>query len=75
MPPQRAINFKIELQPGTAPIAKALYKMTPIELAKLKIRFQDLQDKGFIQPSSSPWGCPAWFVSKKDKDLFLCVDY
>jgi hypothetical protein len=49
--------------------------MSPIELAELKIQFQDLQDKGFIHPSSSPWGCPALFVSKKDKDLRLCVDY
>jgi hypothetical protein len=49
--------------------------MSPIELAELKIQLQDLLDKGFIHPSSSPWGCPALFVSKKDKDLCLCVDY
>jgi hypothetical protein len=55
MPPERAIEFKIELQPGTAPIAKALYKMSPIELAELKIQLQDLLDKCFICPSSSPW--------------------
>jgi hypothetical protein len=75
MAPKRAIEFKIELQLGTTPIAKTLYRMTPIELAELKILLQDLQDKGFIHPSSSPWGCPALFVSKKDKDLHLCVDY
>jgi hypothetical protein len=75
MPPEGAIEFKIELQLGTAPIAKAPYRMTPVEFAELKIQFQDPQDKGFIQPSSSPWGCPALFVSKKDKDLRLCVDY
>jgi hypothetical protein len=75
MPPERAIEFKIELQPGTAPIAKSLYLMTPMELAKLKIQLQDLLDKGYIHPSSSPWGCLVLFVSKKDKDLHLCVDY
>jgi hypothetical protein len=59
MPPERAIEFKIELQSGIAPIAKASYKMSLIELAKLKIQLQDLQDKCFICPSSSPWGFPA----------------
>jgi hypothetical protein len=44
-------------------------------LAELKIQLKDLLDKGFIHPNSSPWGCPALFVSKKDKDLHLCVDY
>jgi hypothetical protein len=75
MPPERTIEFKIELQPGTAPIAKALYKMSPIELAKLKIQLQDLLDKGFIRQSTSPWSCLDFFMSKKDKDLHLCVDY
>jgi hypothetical protein len=75
MPPERAIEFKIELQPGTTPISKAPYKMSREELAELKIQLKDLLDKGFICPSSSPWGCPALFVSKKDKGLRLCVDY
>jgi hypothetical protein len=75
MPPERAIEFKVELQAGTTPIAKALYKMLPIELAELKIQLQDLLDKCFIHPSSSPWGCPTLFISKKDKDLRLYVDY
>jgi hypothetical protein len=75
MPTERAIEFKIKLQPGIAPIAKAPYKMSPIELVELKIQLQNLLDKGFIHPSSSPWGCAALFVSKKDKDLRLCVDY
>jgi hypothetical protein len=75
MPPGRAIEFKIELQPGTAPISKAPYKMSREELAELKIQLKDLLDKSFIRPSSSPWGCPALFVSKKDKGLRLCVDY
>jgi hypothetical protein len=75
MPPERAIEFKIELQPGTAPISKAPYKMSRKELAELKIQLKNLLDKCFIHPSSSPWGCPALFVSKKDKGLRLCVDY
>jgi hypothetical protein len=75
MPPERAIEFKIELHPGTTPIAKAPYRKMPIELAELKIQLQDLQGKGFIHPSSSPWGCLTLFVSKKDTDLCLCVDY
>jgi hypothetical protein len=75
MPPERAIEFNIELQLGTTLIAKALYKMLLVELAELKIQLQDLQDKGSIHPSSSSWGCSALFVSKKDKDLCLCVDH
>jgi hypothetical protein len=75
MPPKRAIEFNIDLQPGTAPIAKTLYKMLPVELADLKIQRQDLLDKGFIHPSSSPWGCLALFIPKKDKERHLCVDY
>jgi hypothetical protein len=75
MPPERAIEFKIELQPGTTPISKAPYKMSREELAELKTQLKDLLDKCFILPSSSHWGCPALFVSKKDKGLRLCVDY
>jgi hypothetical protein len=75
MPPERAIEFKIELQRGTAPIVKAPYRMMLVELAELKIQLKSLLDKGYIHPCSSPWGCPALFVSKKDKKLHLCVDY
>jgi hypothetical protein len=75
MPPERAIEFKTELQPGTAPIAKAPYKMSPVEMKELKIQLQGLLDKGYICPSTSPWGCSALFVEKKDKELHLCVDY
>jgi hypothetical protein len=75
MPPKRVIEFKIELQPGTAPIAKAPYKMSPVELKELKIQLQGLLDKGYIRPSISPWGCSVLFVEKKDKELRLCVDY
>jgi hypothetical protein len=75
MLPERVIEFKIELQPGTAPITKALYKMSPVEMKELKIQLQGLLDKGYIYPSTSPWGCLALFVEKKDKELHLCVDY
>jgi hypothetical protein len=75
MPPERVIEFKIELQPSTAPIAKAPYKMSPMEIKEFKIQLQGLLDKGYIYPSTSPWGCSALFMEKKDKELCLCVDY
>jgi hypothetical protein len=75
MPPERDIEFKIELQPGTAPVVKSPYKITREELAELKTQLKDLLDKGYIRPSSSPWGCPALFVKKKDEAHRLCVDY
>jgi hypothetical protein len=75
MSPERDIEFKIELQPGTAPIAKYPYQMTLVELVELKIKLKELLDKGYIRPSSSPWGCLALFVKKKDEALLLCVDY
>jgi hypothetical protein len=75
MPPDRDIEFSIELQPGTAPISKRPYRMPPAELVELKKQLQELLDKGFIRPSTSPWGCPALFVKKKDESLRLCVDY
>jgi hypothetical protein len=75
MPPDRDIKFTIELQPGTTPISKRPYRMPPAELAELKKQLQELLDKGFIRPSTSPWGCPALFVKKKDESLRLCIDY
>jgi hypothetical protein len=75
MPPDRDIEFVIELQPRTAPISKRPYRMPPAELAELKKQLQELLDKGFIRPSTSPWGCLALFVKKKDESLRLCVDY
>jgi hypothetical protein len=74
MPPERAIEFKIELQSETAPIAKAPYKMSLVELKELKIQLQGLLDKGYIHPSISPWGCLVLFV-EKDKEMRLCVEY
>jgi hypothetical protein len=75
MPPDRDIEFIIELQPSTAPIFKRPYRMPPNKLAELKVQLQDLLDKGFIHPSASPWGCPTLFVKKKDNSLRLCVNY
>jgi hypothetical protein len=74
MPPESAIKFKIELQPGTAPIAKVPYKMLLVDMKELKIQLQGLLDKGYIHPSTSPWGCSVLFVEKKDTELHLCVD-
>jgi hypothetical protein len=75
LPPERDVEFMIELKPGTAPISRRLYRMPPNELAELKTQLQDLLEKGFIRPSSSPWGCPTIFVKKKDQTLRMCVDY
>jgi hypothetical protein len=75
MPPDRDVQFTIELQPGTTTISRRPYKMTPKELAKLKVHLKELMDKGYIRLSSSPWGCPALFVKKKDQSLSLCVDF
>jgi len=75
LPPDREIEFAIELVPGTAPISKAPYRMAPAELAELKQQLQELLDKGLIQPSVSPWGAPVLFVRKKDGSLRLCIDY
>jgi hypothetical protein len=75
MPPDRNIEFAIELQPGTTPISKRPYRVPPAELVELKKQLQELLDKGFIRPSTSPWGCPALFVKKKDESLRLCIDY
>jgi hypothetical protein len=75
MPHDRDVKFVIELQPGIAPIFKRPYRMPPKELAELKTQLQEYLDKGYIHPSSSPWGCPALFLKKKDGSLRLCVDY
>ncbi|XP_043815352.1 uncharacterized protein LOC122724452 [Manihot esculenta] len=75
LPPDREIEFSIDLNPGTAPISMALYRMAPAELKELKAQLQELLDKGFIRPSVSPWGAPVLFVKKKDGSLRLCIDY
>jgi hypothetical protein len=66
MPPDYDIEFVIELLPGTTPIHKSPYRMATPELAELKEHIKELLEKGFIRPSSSPWGAPVIFVPKKD---------
>ena len=59
LPPDRDVEFSIELEPSTAPISRRPYRMAPKELAEIKKQLEELLEKGFIHPSSSPWGCPA----------------
>ena len=75
LPPEREIEFCIDVVPGTDPISMPPYRMAPAELSELKEQLQDLLDKGFIRPSTSPWGAPVLFVKKKDGSLRLCIDY
>jgi hypothetical protein len=75
LPPNREIEFSIDLVPSTKPIQKAPYRMAPTELKKLKEQLRELIDKGFIRPSVSPWGAPVLFVKKKDGSMRLCIDY
>jgi hypothetical protein len=75
MPPEREVEFYIDLIPGTVPIAKRPYRMAPTELAELKLQIADLQQKGYIRPSSSPWGAPVLFITKKDGSMRMCIDY
>ena len=75
LPPHRDVDFVIELHPGTSPISMTPHKMAPVELQELKVQLQGLLDKGFIRPSTSPWGAPVLFSKKKDKTLRLFIDY
>jgi len=75
LPPNREIEFTIDLLLGTGPISKAPYRMAPLELRELKEQLQELLDRGFIRPSVSPWGAFYLFVKKKDRSMRLCIDY
>ncbi|KAM0025819.1 putative nucleotidyltransferase, Ribonuclease H [Helianthus debilis subsp. tardiflorus] len=75
LPPDREVEFRIHLIPGTIPIAKAPYRLSPTEMLELKRQLDELLSKGFIQPSSSPWGAPVLFVKKKDGSMRMCFDY
>src|ERR1043165_151255 len=75
MPPDRCVEFIVDLMQGTTPISRRPYSMAPHELAELKIQLEALLEKGFICPSSSPWGCPVLFVTKKYGTERMCVDY
>ncbi|GJX70444.1 putative reverse transcriptase domain-containing protein [Tanacetum coccineum] len=75
LPPTRQVEFQIDLVPGAAPVARAPYRLAPLELQELSTQLQELSDKGFIRPSSSPWGAPILFVKKKDGSFQMCIDY
>ncbi|GJT55233.1 putative reverse transcriptase domain-containing protein [Tanacetum coccineum] len=75
LPPTRKVKFQIDLVPGAAPVARSLYRLAPSEMQELSTQLQELSDKGFIRPSSSPWGAPVLFVKKKDGSFRMCIDY
>ncbi|GJT02068.1 hypothetical protein Tco_0823237 [Tanacetum coccineum] len=73
--PTRQVEFQIDLVPGAAPVARAPYRLAPSEMKELSEQLKELSDKGFIRPSSSPWGAPVLFVKKKDGSFRMCNDY
>ncbi|GJX23316.1 hypothetical protein Tco_0227761 [Tanacetum coccineum] len=75
IPPTRQVEFQIDLIPGDAPVARAPYRLAPFEMKELSDQLKELSDKGFIRPSSSPWGAPILFVKKKDGSFLMSIDY
>ncbi|GJX07836.1 putative reverse transcriptase domain-containing protein [Tanacetum coccineum] len=75
LPPPRELEFRIDLILGAMPVAKLPYRLAPKEMQELSNQLKELQDKGFIRPSSSPWGSPVLFVKKKDGFIRMCIDY
>ncbi|GJS63883.1 putative reverse transcriptase domain-containing protein [Tanacetum coccineum] len=75
LPSTRQVEFQIDLIPGVAPVARAPYRLAPSEMKELSEQLKELSDKGFIRPSSSPWGAPVLFVKKKDGSFRMCIDY
>nr|GEX11032.1 putative reverse transcriptase domain-containing protein [Tanacetum cinerariifolium] len=75
IPPAQQVEFQIDLVPGAAPVARAPYRLAPSEMKELAEKLQELSDKGFIRPSSSPWGALVLFVKKKDGSFRMCIDY
>ncbi|GJV57045.1 putative reverse transcriptase domain-containing protein [Tanacetum coccineum] len=75
LPPPRQVEFKIDLVPGDAPVARAPYRLAPSEMKELSEQLKELLEKGFIRPSSSPWGALILFVKKKDGSFRMCIDY
>ncbi|GJX47136.1 putative reverse transcriptase domain-containing protein, partial [Tanacetum coccineum] len=73
--PTRQVEFQIDLVPGAAPVARAPYRLSSSEMKELSEQLHELSDKGFIRPSSSPWGAPVLFVKKKDGSFRMCIDY
>ncbi|GJU76107.1 putative nucleotidyltransferase, ribonuclease H [Tanacetum coccineum] len=75
LPPPRQVEFRIDLIPCVAHVARAPYRLAPSEMKELSKQLQELSEKGFIRPSSSPWGAPVLFVKKKDGSFRMCIDY
>nr|GEX22706.1 reverse transcriptase domain-containing protein [Tanacetum cinerariifolium] len=75
IPPTRQVEFQIDLVLGVAPVARAPYRLAPSKMKDLSDQLKELADKGFIRPSSSPWGAPVLFVKKKDGSFRMCIDY
>nr|GEY27841.1 reverse transcriptase domain-containing protein [Tanacetum cinerariifolium] len=75
IPPERQVEFRIDLITGATPISKTSYCLAPSEMKELMSQLQELLDKGFIRPSSSPWGALILFVKKKDGSTRMCIDY
>ncbi|GKC81774.1 putative reverse transcriptase domain-containing protein, partial [Tanacetum coccineum] len=75
LPPPMQVEFRIDLVPGDAPVAHTPYHLAPSEMRELSVQLQELLEKGFIRPSSSPWGAPVLFVKKKDGSFRMCIDY
>ncbi|GKA38479.1 putative reverse transcriptase domain-containing protein [Tanacetum coccineum] len=75
LPLTQQVEFQIDLIPSAAPVAQAPYRLAPSEIKELSEQLKELSDKGFIRPSSSPWGAPVLFVKKKDGSFWMCIDY
>ncbi|GKF51778.1 hypothetical protein Tco_0148245 [Tanacetum coccineum] len=75
IPLVRQVQFQIDLIPGSAPVARAPYRLAPSEMHELSDKLQELADRGFIRPSTSPWGALVLFVKKKDGSFRMCIDY
>ncbi|GKF72773.1 hypothetical protein Tco_0208887 [Tanacetum coccineum] len=75
LPPTRQVEFQIDLVPGATPVARAPYRLAPSKMKELSEQLKELSDKGFIRPSSLPWGAPVLFVKKKDGSFRMCINY
>ncbi|GKB22728.1 hypothetical protein Tco_0862129 [Tanacetum coccineum] len=75
LPPPRQREFRIDLVPAAAPVARAPYRLASSEMRELYVQLQELLEKGFIHPSSSPWGALVLFVKKKDGSFRRCIDF
>ncbi|GKD08425.1 hypothetical protein Tco_1188110, partial [Tanacetum coccineum] len=75
LPSTRQVEFQIDLMPSAAPVPQAPYRLAPSKMKELSEQLQELSDKGYIRPSSSPWGAPVLFVKKKDGSFWMCIDY